>query len=87
MRWPDLCNTLRHQYKGLVRILSSGKCLGIGNNIMEKVDSFYDDIVEISHRLSMPLQENVLVEILRRNLLPEIQHEILNIPIYSVTHL
>lgn len=53
----------------------------------ETFDSFYEAIADISDRLSRPLEENVLIEILRRNLLPEIQHEILNVPIYSIAHL
>ncbi|KAI8118689.1 hypothetical protein CVS40_9622 [Lucilia cuprina] len=88
IRWPDLCNALRHQYKDSRTDVDFREMIrDRKQHHGESFDSFYDAIVEISDRLSTPLQENVLVEILRRNLLPEIQHEILNIPIYSVTHL
>lgn len=53
----------------------------------ENFDSFYESVVDISDCLSTPLPETVLVEILLRNLLAEIQHEILNIPVYSVSQL
>ena len=53
----------------------------------ESFDEFYEAVVNISDRLTEPLSENILVEILRRNLLPEIQHEILNLTIKSVSDL
>lgn len=43
--------------------------------------------LEMVKQLNETLLESHLVEILRRNLLPEIQHEILNLDMYSVTHL
>lgn len=47
-------------------------------------DSFYESIVALTDRLKSPLNDELLVEILRRNLLPEIQHEILNMEIRSL---
>lgn len=50
-------------------------------------DAFYDSILELVDHLDQPLGETLMIEILRRNILPEIQHEILNLQIFSVDHL
>lgn len=88
IRWADLCTALRHQYKDSRKDVDFREMIRDRKQLPgENFDSFYESIVDISDRLSTPLPENILVEILRRNLLPEIQHEILNIPVYSVSHL
>ncbi|KAI8119871.1 hypothetical protein CVS40_8788, partial [Lucilia cuprina] len=53
----------------------------------ESFDSFYEAVNELVDRLKTPIEDTTLVEILRRNLLPDIQHEILNTQIYTVQHL
>lgn len=86
--WPDLCSALRRQFKDsrtdvdLREIIRDRK-----QKLNENFDDFYDAIVEVSDRLTDPLDDKVLIEILRRNFLPEIQHEILNIHIESVSKL
>lgn len=44
----------------------------------------FESIVSLTDRLQTTLSESILVEILRRNLLPEIQHEIINLEIKSL---
>lgn len=86
--WNDLCRALRKQYKDsrtdvdLREMIRDRK-----QRPNENFDSFYEAIFDISDRLSEPLDEKVLIEILRRNLLPDIQHEILNIQLNSVSQL
>lgn len=88
IKWPDLCSALRKQYKDsrtdidLREMIRDRK-----QKCNENFDAFYESVIDISDRLVEPLSENILVEILRRNLLPEIQHEILNLKIYSVSEL
>lgn len=88
IRWQDLCRALREQYQDsrtdvdLRELIRERK-----QKPNESFDSFYDSIVSLTDRLRTPLSDGLLVEILRRNLLPEIQHEILNIEIRSLQHL
>jgi len=53
----------------------------------ESFDAFYDAIVQITDCLEVPLAEKDLIETLRRNLRPEIRHELLNVTIDSVQKL
>lgn len=88
IRWPDLCRALRKQYRDTRTDVDFREMIRDRKQRSgESFDTFYEAIVSIADKLSEPLSENVLVEILRRNLLPEIQHEILNLHISSVSHL
>lgn len=85
IRWFDLCRSLREQYR------DSRTDVDIRELIRERkqkpnesFDNFYESIVALTDRLKTPLSDEMLVEILRRNLLPEIQHEILNMEIGSL---
>ena len=86
--WSELCDALREQYCDSRTDIDFREMIRDRKQKSgESFDSFYESIVDISDRLTTPLPENVLVEILRRNLLPEIQHELLNIEIKSVSQL
>lgn len=88
IRWNDLCRALREQYQDsrtdidLRELIRERK-----QKPGESFDNFYEAIVALTDRLKIPLSDETLVEILRRNLLPEIQHEILNIEIKSLQFL
>lgn len=87
-QWSDLCKALKEQYRDSrtdvdLRELIRDRKQKCG----ESFDNFYESVVELVDRLDQPLPDRTLVEILRRNLLPEIQHEILNISIISITQL
>lgn len=86
--WSDLCRALRQQYSDSrsdvdIRELKRDRKQKPG----ELFDKFYDSVVELTDRLKEPLSSDMLVEILRRNLLPEIQHEILNLRITCLQEL
>lgn len=86
--WNDLCMALKQQFSDSrsdvdIRELIRDRKQKQG----ESFDSFYDSVVELTDRLKESLSNDMLVEILRRNLLPEIQHEILNIRITSIQEL
>lgn len=88
IRWQDLCNALRLQYNDTRTDVDYREMIrDRKQRTNETFDSFYDSICQIIDRLSEPISEQSLVEILRRNLLPEIQHEILNLQIFSVSRL
>lgn len=86
--WPKLCKALREQYRDsrtdidFLELIRDRK-----QKPNETFDSFYDSVHELIDRLKTPIDDTTLIEILRRNLLPEIQHEILNTQIYTVQHL
>lgn len=86
--WNDLCRALRQQYSDSrsdidIRELIRDRKQKPG----ESFDNFYESVVELTDRLKEPLSSGMLVEILRRNLIPEIQHEILNLKITSLQEL
>lgn len=88
VNWTDLCKALRQHYSDSrsdvdIRELIRDRKQRSG----ESFDAFYDSVVELTDRLKEPLSNVMLVEILRRNLLPEIQHEILNLRISSIQEL
>lgn len=88
MEWSELCKALRKQYKDsrtdvdIRELIRDRK-----QKTNETFDSFYESIVDLTDRLNEKLSDRTLVEILRRNLLPNIQHEILNLSIHSVEDL
>lgn len=86
--WNDLCRALRQQYGDSrsdvdIRELIRDRKQKHG----ESFDHFYESVVELTDRLKEPFSNQMLVEILRRNLLPDIQHEILNLKITSLQEL
>lgn len=85
LSWNDLCNDLRKQYGDSrtdvdIRELIRDRKQRNGENF----DNLYESVVELTDRLKEPITDDTLVEILRRNLVPEIQHEILNVKISSL---
>lgn len=53
----------------------------------ETFEAFYDSILSMLDRLDQPMEEQEVIEILTRNLRPEIRHELLYVPIFSLAHL
>lgn len=78
VKWQPLCMALKAQFK------DSRTDRNIRSEIeqrkqrsSESFDDFYGVIAALADKLTEPLSETALVEILRANLLPDIQHEIL----------
>lgn len=86
--WSQLCRALRQQYQDSRTDVDIRELIRDRKQKQnESFDSFYDSIVSLTDRLKEPLSDETLVEILRRNLLPEIQHELLNIEVKSLQFL
>lgn len=86
--WRELCRALRQQYSDSRTDIDIRELIrDRKQNRGESFDAFYESIVELTDRLKEPLSETMLVEVLRRNLQPEIQHEILNLSIGSLQEL
>lgn len=86
--WPDFCAAIRYQYKDfksdsdIREELRSRK-----QKPGESFESFYDSFSMILDRLTTPIPETELIEMVRRNLRPDIRHELLYVPIFSIAHL
>lgn len=86
--WEDFCAAIRYQYKDFksdsdIREELRNRKQRLGENF----ESFYDSVSSILDRLSTPIPETELIEIVKRNLRPEIRHELLYVPIFSIAHL
>lgn len=87
-QWRDLCRSLRQQYQDSRTDIDIREMIrDRKQKVNETFDSFYESVLELVDRLAEPLSDRTLVEILRRNLLPDIQHEILNLSVDSVSQL
>lgn len=88
IRWDDFCVALKCEFKDMRSNYDIREELR--NRKMrpsESFESFYDSICVILDRLETPMVEAELVEILVRNLRPDIRHELLYVPVYSIAHL
>ncbi|KAL7725044.1 hypothetical protein ACLKA6_000925 [Drosophila palustris] len=86
--WSDLRKALKAQFKDgrtdheIRTAITQRK-----QKVHEPFDQFYEAIVAIADRLVHPMSEQALLEVLRANLLPDIQHEILHVPIDNIVQL
>lgn len=88
VNWDDFCDAIRYQYKDYkstsdIREEIRNRKQRIG----ESFDIFYEAISAIMDRLPTPIGESELIEIVTRNLRPEIRQDLLYIPINSMPHL
>ncbi|KNC33715.1 hypothetical protein FF38_03145 [Lucilia cuprina] len=86
--WKEFCIALKYQYKEFKSSFDIQE--EIRNRKMkpnETFESFYENISVLLDKLETPIPESELIEILTRNLRPEIRHELLYVPIYSIAHL
>lgn len=88
VQWFDLCRALRQHYRDSRTDIDIRELIrDRKQKPNEPFDTFYDSVIDLVDRLDKPLDDKTLVEILRRNLQPDIQHEILNMSISSVGQL
>lgn len=88
IRWNEFCVALKCEFKDLRSNYDLKE--EIRNRKMrpgELFETFYDSICTILDRLETPMVEAEIVEILTRNLRPDIRHELLYVPVYSIAHL
>lgn len=88
LRWDELSKALRKQFRDTRTDVDLREAIrDRKQNERENFDSFYDGVVQLTYCLKTPMTEKELIEILRRNLRPEIRHELLNLAIDSVQRL
>lgn len=86
--WDDFCAAIRYQYKDFKTDSDIGEELrNRKQKPGESFESFYESICSILDRMSTPLPEHQVMEMVNRNLRPEIRHELLYVPLYSLAHL
>lgn len=88
IQWNEFCGALRAQFKDLrsdYDLMEAIRSRKMRTN--ESFDSFYDSICSIADRLRHPIPEEEMVEILIRNLRTDIRHELLYVPIFTLSHL
>lgn len=88
VEWKDFCEAIRSQYRDFktsfdIREEIRNRKQKPGENF----DAFYDAVSTIVDRLYSPMEEMELIEILTRNLRPEIRQELLYVPVHSISHL
>ena len=88
INWNDFCNALRCQYKSYKSSFDIREEIrNRKQKLGETFDSFFDSILSIMDHLPIPMSDAELIEILARNLRPEIRQDLLYVPIHSISHL
>ncbi|KAI8118623.1 hypothetical protein CVS40_9745 [Lucilia cuprina] len=88
INWNDFNEAIRFQYKDFKSSFDIREEIrNRKQKTGESFDMFYESLSTIMDRLPTPLSEMELIEIITRNLRPEIRHELLYIPIHSIPHL
>lgn len=88
IEWDSFCAALRYQYKDFrssfdIREEVRSRKMRVG----ESFETFYESINSLLDRLETPMPESELVQIVLKNLLPDIRRELLYVPIYTLAHL
>lgn len=88
VQWESFCSALKYQYKDFRTTFDMREELhNRKQKPTETFEVFYDAIYEIVDRLAVPIDEDELIEIVTRNLRPEIRHELLYVQINSIAQL
>lgn len=86
--WESFCAAFRRQYKDFRSSFDIREELhSRKQKPNESFESFYDAINEILDQLQTPLHDQEIIEIISRNLRPEIRHELLYVDICSLAEL
>lgn len=86
--WNSFCTALRFEFKDHRSTYDLREEIRNRKQLPnETFTSFYDTVMAMLDRLPVPMEETELVELLTRNLRPDIRHELLYVPIQSVAHL
>lgn len=86
--WEDFCKAIRAQYKDMKTSFDLREELrNRKQKPGESYDNFFDALSTIADRFPSPMSEEEFIEIIARNLRPEIRQDLLYVPIYSLAHL
>lgn len=88
IEWEDFCDAIRWQYRDFKSSFDIRE--EIRNRKQkpgESFDFYFDAVSTIMDRLSSPMSETELIEVLTRNLRPEIRQDLLYVPIHTIPQL
>ncbi|XP_037827126.1 uncharacterized protein LOC119615120, partial [Lucilia sericata] len=86
--WSDFCDAIKCQYKEFKSSFDIREEIrNRKQKPAENFDTFYEAVSSIMDRLPSPMSEPELIEILARNLRPDIRQDLLYVPIHSISHL
>lgn len=86
--WESFCTELKKQYRDYRTTYDIREELhNRKQKPGESFETFYDAIHSIIDHLAIPLDEEEIIEIVVRNLRPEIRHELLYVQVRSIGHL
>lgn len=88
IEWNSFCDALRNQYKEFKSSFDIREEIRARKQKPnETFDVFFESVSAMMDRLPRPMSEPELIEILARNLRPDIRQELLYVPIHSISHL
>lgn len=88
LNWNDFCVAIRAQYKDFKTSYDIREDIrNRKQRANESFDTFFEAISALMDRLPTPMTDEELIEILPRNLRPEIRQELLYVKIHSISHL
>ncbi|XP_059221257.1 uncharacterized protein LOC131995948 [Stomoxys calcitrans] len=86
--WEGFCQAIRSQYKDMKSSFDLREEMRIRKQKPgESYDAFFDALSIIADKLSNPMSEDEFIEIIARNLRPDIRQDLLYVPIRSLSHL
>lgn len=88
LNWDDFCQAIGAQYRDFKTSYDIREELrNRKQRTNESFDAFFEAVSAIMDRLPCPMTDNELIEILARNLRPEVRQDLLYIKINSISHL
>lgn len=88
IEWDDFCEAIRSQYQNCKTAFDLRE--EIRNRRQkpgETFEAFIDAVSTIIDKLPSPMSETELIEVLTRNLRPEIRQDLLYVSVHSISHL
>lgn len=86
--WETFCDNIRSQYRDCKTAYDIREEIRNRKQKQgETFDVFFEAVSAMMDRLSSPMSEVELIEILTRNLRPEIRQELLYVPVKTISHL
>lgn len=88
VNWDEFCHAIKGQYKEMKSTFDLREEIrNRKQRAGESYDTFFDALSTIADRLPRPMSEEEFIEIIARNLRPEIRQDLLYVPIRSLSHL
>lgn len=88
IQWLDFCDAIQSQFRDCRSVADIEEDLrNRKQRAGENFDAFYDSVTSMLDRLPRPIPERELVDLLMRNLRPEVRQDLLYVSVHSINHL